>query len=53
MVDEVDVEEIVGLFLGKLAFDPEEAMVERIRARPRDRRPEAFARGPPAAGREW
>src|SRR5271165_6909239 len=38
MPDEVDVEEIVGLFVGNLALDRKEAKVKRLSACPRERR---------------
>lgn len=38
LLDEVDVEEIVGLFLGNLALDCKEAIVECFRACARERR---------------
>src|SRR5208282_6766181 len=42
MLDEVDVEEIVSLFLGDLPFDRKEAKVECFRACPRERRAPAI-----------
>ena len=38
LLDEVDVKEIVGLFLGNLALDCKEAIVECFRACARERR---------------
>ncbi len=42
MLNEVDVEEIVGLFLGNFPFDRKETKVERFRACPRERRAPAI-----------